>query len=131
VGISAVFGEAHTAVVAVAIHDGTYLLDFSVQNLELAAHLQEGEDRIADYVIQELQSYEQKNLSKFIGAGLPHNLMNKAPRLCSRLWAELDTVPVTIKPELEEVETSKTDNDYWDVKCVDEQADSMARKCIM
>jgi hypothetical protein len=113
--------------VAIAIHDSTYLLDFSVKTLELSG----AEDQVADYVLGELETYEHQNLAKFIGAGIPHSLMKKSPKLCSRLWLELDIVPISIMPELEGLETETKDRIYWDVKCVDEQADSMARKCIM
>jgi hypothetical protein len=127
VGISAVFSDAHTAVVAVAIHDDTYLLDFSVKDIRTNGGANKGKDPIADYVINELEKYEHANLAKFIGAGLPIELKTKAPRLCSRLWLELDIVPITIKPDAEE----PRDQRFWNAKCVDEQADSMARKCIM
>ncbi|KUJ15346.1 glycosyltransferase family 4 protein [Mollisia scopiformis] len=129
-GISAVFSDSHTAVVAVAIHDNTYLLDFSVKDIELNGGAT-GEDRIADYVVQELTSYEHNNLAKFVGAGLPYELLARAPKLCSRLWLELDIVPISIMPELEGHEAESKDRTFWSAKCVDEQADSMARKCIM
>ncbi len=114
---------------AVAVHDNTYLLDFSVKDIDLDGTLENGEDRIAEYVISELESYEHNNLAKFIGAGLPHELLVRAPKLCSRLWLELDIVPLTNKLEVEE--NSAGNRDFWSAKCVDEQADSMARKCIM
>jgi len=49
-----------------------------------------------------------------------------SPNLCSRLWLELDIVPISIAMEVEGEEQG-----FWGVKWVDEQADSMARKCIM
>lgn len=130
-GISAAFSDDHTAVVAIAIHDTTYLLDFSVKTIDLDSSLKAGEDRIADYVIQELQAYEYNNLCKFVGAGLPYDLMKKSPKLSSRLWLQLDIVPISIVPELDGLDIDQKERNYWDVKCVDEQADSMARKCIM
>jgi alpha,alpha-trehalose phosphorylase (configuration-retaining) len=86
---------------------------------------------MTDYIISELQAYERKNFCKFIGAGLPYELMEKAPKLCSRLWAELDTVPIAMHPDGEGHSSNHKNKEYWDLKCVDEQADSMARKCIM
>jgi hypothetical protein len=115
----------------VAIHDNTYLLDFSVQTIEINGHLERNEDPIADYVIEQLESYEHRNLCKFVGAGLPVDLIKRAPKLCSRLWLELDIVPITIKPEAESHEVEAGDTSFWSAKCVDEQADSMARKCVM
>ncbi|CAK7265018.1 hypothetical protein SEPCBS57363_001368 [Sporothrix epigloea] len=126
VGISAVFSDDHTAVVALAIHDSVYLVDFSVKHLELDDQGGESGDRIADYVIEAIESYEHENFSKFIGAGLPTTLKYMSPTLCSRLWLELDIIPIVMRPDEEHKEAS-----FWDVKRVDEQADSMARKCIL
>lgn len=130
VGISAVFSDDHTAVVAIAVRDTVYLHDFTIKHLELNGAPANGQDIITDYVVDELSAYEHKNFVKFVGAGLPHNLMKMAPTLSSRLWAELDIVAISIKSSQED-ENDSQDMSYWDVKCVDEQADSMARKCIM
>ena len=129
--MSAVFSDTRTAVVAVAIHDSTYLLDFSVATIELDGGIKPGEDRIAAHVVKELETYAHLNLCKFIGAGVPYELMKKSPKLCSRLWLELDVVPISIMPEVERYEVELKESSFWNTKCVDEQADSMARKCIM
>ncbi|KAJ2904344.1 putative glycosyltransferase family 4 protein [Zalerion maritima] len=125
-GISAVFSDDHTAVVSLAVHDTTYLIDFNVNQVILDDALKMGEDVIADYVIKAVQEYEHENFAKFIGAGLPTTLKYMSPTLCSRLWLETDIVPVVMRPDDEHKEKS-----FWDIKRVDEQADSMARKCIM
>ncbi|KAH6616023.1 glycosyltransferase family 4 protein [Chaetomium sp. MPI-SDFR-AT-0129] len=125
-GISAMFADDHTAVVALAIHDTIYLVDFSVKYIVLDDAMKMGADLIADHVIAEVERYEHENFSKFIGAGLPTTLKYMSPSLCSRLWLEVDIVPVVLRPDDEHKEKS-----FWDVKRVDEQADSMARKCIM
>jgi hypothetical protein len=103
-----------------------YLVDFSVKYIIFDDALSTGQDLIADYVIEAVQLYEHNNFSKFIGAGLPTMLKYTSPSLCSRLWLELDIVPIVMRPDAEHKERS-----FWDVKQVDEQADSMARKCIM
>lgn len=125
-GISAVFADDHTAAVAIAIHDTTYLLDFTVKYIELDDALQIGHDLIADFVVAEAERYEHDNFVKFVGAGLPTTLKYMSPKLCSRLWLELDIIPIVIRPD----EETKQKN-FWDLKRVDEQADSMARKCIL
>ncbi|TPX13378.1 uncharacterized protein E0L32_006108 [Thyridium curvatum] len=125
-GISAVFSDDHTAVVAIAIHDTVYLTDFSVRSIVLDDAMRMDTDLIADYVIAEVERYEHENFSKFIGAGLPTTLKYMSPKLCSRLWLELDIVPIVMRPDDEH-----KDRNFWDAKNVDEQADSMARKCIM
>ena len=125
-GISAVFANDHTAAVALAIHDTTYLIDFSVKHLVLDDSRAQGKDLIADWVIAEVQRYSHENFSKFIGAGVPTTLRFMSPTLCSRLWLETDIVPIVMRPDEEHREQN-----FWDVKRVDEQADSMARKCIL
>lgn len=112
---------------AIAIHDTTYLIDFSVKHIVLDDAMKMGADMIADYVISEVEKYEHENFSKFIGAGLPTTVKYMSPTLCSRLWLELDIVPIVMRPDDE----STKGTSFWDVKRVDEQADSMARKCIM
>lgn len=125
-GISAVFADDHTAAVALAIHDITYLIDFSVKYIMLDDGMNIGHDLIADHVIAAAERYEHENFSKFIGAGLPTTLEHMSPTLCSRLWLELDIIPIVVRPDGE----TKQKN-FWDLKRVDEQADSMARKCIL
>ena len=111
---------------SLAVHDTTYLIDFNVNHITLDDALRMGEDVIADYVIKAAAQYERDNFAKFIGAGLPTTLKYMSPTLCSRLWLDLDIVPVVMRPDDETKEKN-----FWDVKRVDEQADSMARKCIM
>ncbi len=123
------FNDSTNVIIAIAIHDGVYLVDFSVQTVDLTTR-PTNEDRISDYVIEKLGKYRQNNTVKLIGAGLPYDLMKRSPRLCSRLWLDLDVVPISIVPRVEEHE-DETDRNFWDSKLVDEQADSMARKCIM
>jgi len=100
-----------------------YLEDFSVKHLELDGSEDKNRDMMTDYIINDLLCYEKKIFCKFIGAGIPNELTKIAPKLTSRLWSELDIVPISLR----EGKTSA----YWGIKCVDEQADSMARKCIM
>jgi hypothetical protein len=116
--------------VAIAIHDGVYLIDFCVQPIDYSSE-QTGEDGIADFVIKKMEQFQRNNAAKFIGAGIPYALMKKSPKLCSRLWLELDVVPISVTPELEGFHMDTKDHTFWDSKLVDEQADSMARKCIM
>jgi hypothetical protein len=126
-GIAAVFKDEGTAVVSLAIHDTVYLIDFLVKHITLSESVKEGEDLISEFAIEEIKRYERTNFSKFIGAGMPVTLKYMAPQLCSRLWLELDIVPIVMRPD----EEHKGDKAFWDIKRVDEQADSMARKCIM
>jgi hypothetical protein len=118
-------------VIATAIRDPVYLHDFTVKHLELNGSQKKTEDIITDYIINDLYSYEKRVFCKFIGAGIPNELAKIAPKLTSRLWLELDIVPISLRPDEESRKSGAKYSSHWEIKCVDEQADSMARKCIM
>ncbi|KIL83632.1 hypothetical protein FAVG1_13153 [Fusarium avenaceum] len=131
-GIAAAFSNDRTALIALAINDGIYLKDFSVKHLDLSGGEVTGRDVIVDYVLKEVDDYEHKNFAKFIGAGLSATLRRVSETLCSRLWLDLDIVPITVVDEREdENEDEENRKGDWNVKQVDEQADSMVRKCVM
>jgi hypothetical protein len=130
VGISASFSDSNSAVVAIAFHDSIYLHDFTIKQLDLTDTSSSIDNLITQYIINELRTFEHKKFVKFVGAGIPGNLTKLAPLLSSRLWAELDIVPISLRSREEPGTGSKHDS-FWDKKSVDEQADSMARKCIM
>ena len=102
-----------------------YPIDFSVKYIIINETLCEVQDLIANYVIEAVQLYEHNNLSKFIGAGISTTLTYISPSLCSRLWLELDIIPIVMDLDDDHKKS------FWNVKQVDEQADSIARKCIM
>lgn len=81
--------------------------------------------------MKEVTKYSHDNLTKVVGAGIPFDLLGLAPTLCSRLWLELDIVPISIMPEAERVDINRKKALHWEAKGVDEQADSMARKVVM
>jgi hypothetical protein len=118
--------------IAFAIHDGIFSLQyFSVKSVNLGQHSQD--DEIANIVIRELKSYERCYLAKFIGAGLPQELKERSPSLPSRLWLDLDVVPILITTVTSNHGdgTNATYRSWWHKKSVDEQANSMVRKCIL
>ncbi|EXA30969.1 hypothetical protein FOPG_17331 [Fusarium oxysporum f. sp. conglutinans race 2 54008] len=132
-GISAAFSNDQTALIALAINDGVYLTDFSVKHFDLNDSQATGRDVIAEYVLKEVEDYAHNNFAKFIGAGLPATLRSVSKTLCSRLWLDLDIVPIVVlvEKEDEDEEGRKGGRDFWNLKRVDEQADSMVRKCVM
>jgi hypothetical protein len=79
-------------------------------------------------VIPLLSDYRQNHVCKLLGVGITTDLHKKSPSLCSRLWAELDVIPIVVQsnelPLLWAIKTEK-----W-VANVDELADSAARKCV-
>ncbi|KAK9423420.1 putative Glycosyltransferase family 4 protein [Seiridium unicorne] len=126
VGISAVEIEDRKVAIALAAHDTTYLVDFTVEHLQLNGEVSTGEDVVADYVLRMVQKYEHEHYVKIIGAGIPIIATKLSPALCSRLWLEADIIPIVFRED-----QSLEQPSFWEAKHVDEQADSMARKCIM
>ncbi|KAI0876133.1 glycosyltransferase family 4 protein [Hypoxylon argillaceum] len=111
-------------IVSMAFHDHTYLVDYTIEHLPLKRGGPQKKNLIAEFVIDAARQYEHENNVKFIGAAMPKRLVEMSPRLCSRLWLDLDVVPLVIsyRPEKDR---------FWIARNVDEQADSMARKCAL
>ncbi|KAL2891966.1 Trehalose phosphorylase [Ceratocystis lukuohia] len=124
-GISANVNDDGTVAMAMAIHDTTYLIDFSVRTIGPPTKTQTVDDLICDHVTNQVLRYEQEHFVKFIGAGLPIALQKKSPGLCSRLWLQLDIVPISMRTEQD------LPGYRWEQRLIEEQADSMARKCIL
>lgn len=125
-GISAAFTGEDSAVLCMAAHDTVYLVDYAIREIKLDKVNDPDYDRIAQHAREMIRRYEKNNFIKFIGAGLPVTLASAAPTVCSRLWLDLDIVPIVIDDDRFISESS-----FWEAKRVDEQADSMARKCLM
>ena len=96
-----------------ACHDGTYMMDFTVDILrpDLDSH------SIEDHLIDRIGSYARQNAYRYLAAGIADQLLELWPFLFPRLWTELDLVPIIMKAE------GASDD-------VDEVSDSMARKCV-
>ncbi|KHO00424.1 clock-controlled protein-9 protein [Metarhizium album ARSEF 1941] len=118
VGISATLHRKQRMTVAFAFRNAVHLVDFHVADLELA-----GETPITDGIVGCLESYARAKSAKIIAAGLPSLLGDRCSTLCPRLWLELDVIPFVIPEE-------NWTGTPWRDKNVDEQADSMARRCI-
>ncbi|OAP64254.1 hypothetical protein AYL99_00226 [Fonsecaea erecta] len=116
--------------IGIAIHDGTYGIDFAVHRISLDEEEEQERGRdgdwIADHIIEELSHYRRQHVCKILGAGVTVTAHEKSPHLCSRLWSELDIVPmlVTSNPLLQ------AGNARARSQRVDEIADSAARKCL-
>ncbi|RAL15353.1 putative trehalose synthase (Ccg-9) [Aspergillus homomorphus CBS 101889] len=132
-GLSILFDD-DGATVAIAIRDATYLLDFVQDDLSA-----DGDEslciQIVDYVLINLRKYSEERLEKFIGLAMPTSVAKKCPTLCSKLWAKLDIIPLVL-PEESSIGTDNVSNHPirkstgWEIKSVDEQAESMGRKCV-
>ena len=119
-----VFSDSNQAIIALVIHDCVYLLDFCVNHIgwndEHYAAIS-----IADFIISKLSNYEHEHLCKILGAGVAQKVISR------NLWAELDILPISSHGYSIEGLEARHEQTSWDSRSVEEQADSMARKCIM
>ncbi|KAF8479153.1 trehalose synthase [Russula ochroleuca] len=86
---------------AISIHDSVYNTDFSSTILTYDASQSDKQtELIESHVISTLRKFSSEHLCKFLGAGVALSLLREAPNLCTRLWLELDIVPIVfnIKP---------------------------------
>jgi hypothetical protein len=104
--------------IAISIHDSVYNTDFSSTILPYdAAQSDKQTEIIESHIISTLRKFSSEHLCKFLGAGVTLSLLREvstfltpsydalskttqAPNLCTRLWLELDIVPIVfnIKP---------------------------------
>jgi alpha,alpha-trehalose phosphorylase (configuration-retaining) len=127
-GLAATEDEHGQVEIGFASHDGTYSIDFSVQVIRQDDGCSSQKDRpslLADHFISSILEYQQTHFYKFAGAGITEQLVNMSPELPSRLWSELDIVPMVFGHGLEIL------GDPPGTRTIDENADSMARKCLM
>ncbi|TDL27587.1 trehalose phosphorylase [Rickenella mellea] len=95
--------------IAVSVHDSVYNTDFASSVIPAVHSANKSKaEFIEDHVIQTLRDFSQEHVCKFLGAGVTLSLLKEAPNLCTRLWLELDIVPIVfnIKPVHNESLTS-------------------------
>ncbi|GME53536.1 Glycosyl transferase family 1 [Neofusicoccum parvum] len=136
--------------VGIASHDGTYSIDFAVIVLgenkrdsgvssastspyasrshtpALPLGDEDREKVLADFFIEKVLEYQKEHHYKFVGAGITKTLLKLSPELPSRLWWELDIVPMVFEHGLE-----NPNGEPIAEVTIDEEADSMARKSLM
>jgi len=81
--------------IAISIHDSVYNTDFSSAILDV--HPNDSEktsNEVESHIVDTLREFSSEHLCKFLGAGITVSLLAEAPNLCTRLWLELDIVPV-------------------------------------
>ncbi|KAE8146365.1 hypothetical protein BDV25DRAFT_162660 [Aspergillus avenaceus] len=126
--------EDGSVTVAIAIRDTTYLLDFVQETLPVKDEKAIG-TVIGDFVIEQLKRFSEENLEKFIGIAMPERIAEQCPGLCSQLWSVLDIIPLVL-PEGSRREGDDKftfgipDKTTWKTRSIDEQAESMGRKCV-
>ncbi|OJJ97475.1 hypothetical protein ASPACDRAFT_80366 [Aspergillus aculeatus ATCC 16872] len=120
--------------VAVAIRNATQLIDFFTHHFPNAVEDTQIPCHAISELLSHLRRYGEKHEEKFVAVGLPEGLVQKCPGLCSRLWHDLDTLPLVLKykdhPRQPDEKGSLSIFASWKEKTADEQADSMARKCL-
>lgn len=135
--------------VAFVIHDGTYSIDFATISIggdssnssETSAATSEAgsgattpataeqrADLIAEDIINKIKDYRDKHFYKFVGAGLTTKAAKTCPQLSSRLWLELDIVPMVLEPSSGRHATGTPDAPRY--MLVDEEADAVVRKAL-
>ncbi|OKL63516.1 hypothetical protein UA08_01663 [Talaromyces atroroseus] len=131
-GVSLQFvNEKAAAVVAIAIRDTTYLLDFYEQHFGTQLDQQLTNKEVADFIIARLREYSEEHDERFTGIGMPEDVATRYPELCSRLWHELDIVPIAFPEGVPLFASSQyTDPTKWDTKSIDELAEAMSRRCV-
>ncbi|KAF7338413.1 Trehalose phosphorylase [Mycena venus] len=150
VGIAGQSLDAGKFEIALAVHDSVYSTDFTSATITL------GKDKAKDieaFTIATLRKFCSEHLCKFLGAGVTVGLLKEAPNLATRLWKEMDIVPIVfnikqyhtdsvtrpnIKHRISRILTPTSSLPplatvavFPSPRTLDEQADSAARKCLM
>ena len=113
--------------VAIALRNETYLLDF----LENDFKGSQSETVVCDFIITELQKYSDIHAEKILGAAFSKSFHAQFPSICRLLWLELDIVPIVLQEELGAEHRVGTEAvTHPEGKDVDEQAESVSRKCV-
>lgn len=125
-GIAGTFADGKSQI-GIALRNETYLLDFLEQEFEGS----DSEIVICDFILTELQNYSNIHAEKLLGAALSKSFHQHCPSLCRRLWLELDIVPILLHEEPGTERTVGTEAvTHPNGKEIDEQAESVSRKCI-
>ncbi|KAJ6630631.1 trehalose phosphorylase [Mycena sp. CBHHK59/15] len=91
VGIAGNAVDSDRFEIALAVHDSVYATDFTSAVITLGK--QKSSD-IEAFVLQTIRKFCQEHLCKFLGAGVTLALLKEAPNLATRLWLDLDIVPI-------------------------------------
>lgn len=117
--------------VALAIRDTTYLLDFFQSDLSTTEN--GCDENVVDYVITKLRQFSSEHFEKVMGLAIPQRLAKRCPDICSRLWIDLDVIPLALPEEQRQdglARQRSTSDISWESRYTDEQAESLGRKCV-
>lgn len=127
-GVAVRFHLLGGATLAVAVRDSCYPLDFAQFEFTSGSRL-DGWAGFTEFVLGKARSYQEKHSQKFVGLAMSTELYERCPALCSRLWAELDIIPIVLRSSEEKLSLGLYEEDLT-YKSLDEHAESIARKCI-
>lgn len=127
-GISVVFTGPSSAAIAVTVRDSTYLLEFLRHEFDSESP-EALEQSIMEAITSGMRRYETKYMEKFLGIAFPKKLTDKCPRLCSKIWKDIDVVPFVVHDTGERT-WGDLRQDNMENFNLDEQSESMARTCI-
>lgn len=97
-------------------------MDFAVHRIDAKG---DAAKTLEEYVVMRVRQYQDEHHYKYLGAGVTKATCDISPNLPARMWTDLD-IP-TLQFERNVVESDYLKQDEVDV---DEEADSMARKCV-
>ena len=92
------------------------------------ATAEERVDYFVEEIISKIKHYRDEHFYKFVGAGLTTMAAKTCPQLPTRLWLELDIVPLVLEPNSGRHNTGTPDAPKYMV--VDEEADAVVRKAL-
>jgi len=87
--------------IAISVHDSVYSTDFASMIIPLVpGDREKNAASIEKHILQILRKFSNDHLCKFLGAGVTLSLLKESPNLCTRLWLDMDVVPIVfnIKP---------------------------------
>ncbi|KAK9325916.1 hypothetical protein V1517DRAFT_312991 [Lipomyces orientalis] len=120
-----------------SIHDGYYSTDFAIKTRHISKDTDPSEYSrlITERILLEIKTYSSEHLFKFVAVSFAQRVQKFCPRLCARLWLELDVLPFVFKDVVlsggHDGDESEEDTVDAGTPSCDELADSLARKIVM
>ncbi|KAJ3495313.1 hypothetical protein NMY22_g19953 [Coprinellus aureogranulatus] len=87
--------------IAISIHDSVYATDYASMRIPYHVNSPDRNSKeIEQFVLQALRKFSIEHICKFLGAGITLSLLKESPNICTRLWLDMDIVPIVfnIKP---------------------------------
>lgn len=113
------------------MRDNTYLLDFFEHQFETSEKENVLPKEVANFIVTRLRNYSLEHGERFMGLAMAEEVHDRFPTLCSRLWHELDLVPIALREGApSSTFWSKYYGDKMQARGTDELAESMARRCL-